>query len=164
MPEGVKQTEIDPLTGQIAAVDSASKRAELFVNGTGPGSETLEGTEDTAEEPSTDGQETNKTPSLEPAGLPDTPPPEAPRAKPTPKDSRSRIDDSFENGTSPKLQGTITLDIDPTTGLIAVDSCPVIRTKTFIIGQEPRKYCGPEYHKKPQPSPPNATRARLINP
>src|SRR6185369_15571302 len=51
MPEGVKQTEIDPLTGQIAAVDSASKRAELFVNGTGTGSETLEGSEDTAEEP-----------------------------------------------------------------------------------------------------------------
>jgi hypothetical protein len=63
------------------------------------------------------------------------------------------------------LQGTITLDIDPTTGLIAVDSCPVIRTRTFIIGQEPKKYCGPEYHKKAQPSPPApGTRARVVNP
>jgi hypothetical protein len=71
----------------------------------------------------------------------------------------------FNDGeASPKLQGTITLDIDPTTGLIAVDSCPVIRTKTFIIGQEPRKYCGPEYHKKAQPSPAPAARTRLANP
>jgi hypothetical protein len=64
-----------------------------------------------------------------------------------------------------RLQGTVTLDIDPTTGLIAVDSCPVIRTKTFLIGQEPKKYCGPEYHKKAQPSPPSpSTRARIVNP
>ena len=56
--------------------------------------------------------------------------------------------DSYEPATIDKLQGTITLDIDPTTGLIAVDSCPVIKTKTFVIGQEPKRYCGPEYHKK----------------
>ena len=62
-----------------------------------------------------------------------------------------------------KLQGTITLDVDPATGLIAVDSCPVIRTKTFIIGQEPRKYCGPEYHKK-APPPPATSRARVNTP
>ena len=29
-----------------------------------------------------------------------------------------------------------------------MDSCPVIKTRTFAIGQEPKKYCGPEYHKK----------------
>jgi formylglycine-generating enzyme required for sulfatase activity len=46
-----------------------------------------------------------------------------------------------------RLEGTITLDIDPTTGLIAVESCPVIRTRTFPLGTEPRKYCGPEYHR-----------------
>ena len=38
------------------------------------------------------------------------------------------------------------MDIDPATGLIAVESCPVIRTKTFTLGTEPKKYCGPEYH------------------
>jgi hypothetical protein len=59
--------------------------------------------------------------------------------------------DSYESATINKLPGTITLDIDPATGRIAVDSCPVIKTKTFIIGQEPRKYCGPEYHQKPKP-------------
>src|SRR5689334_24947292 len=45
------------------------------------------------------------------------------------------------------LEGTITLDIDPTTGLIAVETCPIIRTKTFVLGTEPKKYCGPEYHR-----------------
>ncbi|HZE64293.1 MAG TPA: penicillin-binding transpeptidase domain-containing protein, partial [Pyrinomonadaceae bacterium] len=167
LPEGVQQKDIDPTTGQIAQADSTNKRAELFVNGTGPGSENAEVTEEMAQQPgATDGQETNKDPSIEPAVLPDTPPPETPKAKPTPKnDSRSKSDgrDFYEDG-SPKLQGTITLDIDPTTGLIAVESCPVIRTKTFVIGQEPKKYCGPEYHKKPQPSPTAGTRSRVVNP
>ena len=114
----------------------------------------------------TDGEETNKNPNIEPAVLPDTQPPESPRPKPTPKsESRTKSDgrDFYDDG-SPKLQGTITLDIDPTTGLIAVESCPVIRTKTFIIGQEPKKYCGPEYHKKTQPSPTPGTRSRVVNP
>jgi penicillin-binding protein 1B len=167
MPEGVQQQDIDPTTGQTAQADSPNKRAELFINGTGPGSDTVGATEDVAQEPATsDGQETNKDPNIEPAALPDTQPPETPRAKPTPKgDSRTKSDgrDFYEDG-SPKLQGTITLDIDPTTGLIAVESCPVIRTKTFVIGQEPKKYCGPEYHKKPQPSPAAGTRSRVINP
>src|SRR6266404_2925215 len=167
MPEGVQLKDIDPTTGQIAQADAANKRAELFINGTGPGSETTEATEDTAQQPgATDGQETSKDPNLEPAVLPDTQPPESPRPKPTPKtETRSKSDgrDFYEDG-SPKLQGTITLDIDPTTGLIAVESCPVIRTKTFIIGQEPKKYCGPEYHKKTQPSPSPVTRSRLANP
>jgi hypothetical protein len=46
------------------------------------------------------------------------------------------------------LEGTITLDIDPQTGLIAVETCPVIRTKTFVLGTEPKKYCGPQYHQR----------------
>ena len=166
MPEGVQQKEIDPTTGQLAQADSANKRAELFVNGSVPGTDTVEESEDMAEQPASDGEEPNKDPNIEPAVLPDTPPPEPPRAKPTPKnDPRARSDgrDFYEDG-SPKLQGTITLDVDPTTGLIAVESCPVIRTRTFIIGQEPRKYCGPEYHKKPQPSPASATRSRVVNP
>ena len=92
--------------------------------------------------------------------------PEAPRAKPTPKGElrpKNNSREPYDGDSSPKLQGTITLDIDPTTGLIAVDSCPVIRTKTFIIGQEPKKYCGPEYHKKAQPSPSPVMRMRVVN-
>ena len=153
---------IDPATGQLAKVDTVTKRTELFINGTSPGSESAETTDDIAQDPSAQPEEDRQT---EPAGLPEPQPSESPKPKPTPKadaNTKSRVLSDGES--SEKLQGTITLDIDPTTGLIAVESCPVIRTKTFIIGQEPKKYCGPEYHKKAQPSPPNTTRARVVNP
>lgn len=145
MPDGVQQTEIDPATGVIAQADSTTKRGEYFINGTLPGQN--DGTEDTAEDSQSNGEE----PQIEPASLP----PDLPRAKPTatPKNEKELLKgkaatENYEPATLDKLQGTITLDIDPTTGLIAVDSCPVIKTKTFNIGQEPRRYCGPEYHKK----------------
>jgi len=168
MPEGIQQADIDPATGQLAKADATSKRGELFINGTLPGAESTEPGDDLAQEPAAiDGDENSTAPQTEPAKLPEPPPLEPPRTKPTPKiEARSKLDSrGFDDGDSaPKLQGTITLDIDPATGLIAVDSCPVIRTRTFIIGQEPRKYCGPEYHKKAQLSPPAAgTRARVVN-
>ena len=145
VPGGIQQEEIDPATGLLAKADSANKRTELFINGTAPGSEGAAPNEDMADQ-TTDRTE-QETPQTEPASLPPEPLPEPPKTKPTPKSKDVYDDDSLT-----KLQGTITLDIDPTTGLIAVDSCPVIRTKTFIIGQEPKKYCGPEYHtKKPKP-------------
>src|SRR5262249_27484204 len=131
--------------------------------GTVPG-EKGSNSEETAQEPSTDAAESDRNSQIEPAALP---PSENPKNKPTPKtDSKAKSHDALDGGdSSEKLQGTITLDIDPTTGLIAVDSCPVIRTKTFAIGQEPKKYCGPEYHKKSQPTPPPPnTRARVVNP
>ena len=163
MPEGLQQTEIDPTTGQLAKAESTSKRTEFFINGTLPGSESnLEG--DMAQEPSADGngEENDELRQTEPANLPDLPA-EPPKAKPTPKgDAKGKGRDYYDADSSSKLQGTITLDIDPTTGLIAVDSCPVIRTRTFIIGQEPKKYCGPEYHKKASPTP--TTRARANSP
>jgi hypothetical protein len=158
MPEGVQQAEIDPTTGQLAKADTITKRPEFFISGTLPG-ENADATDEIALEPPAP---INGDPQTEPATLPEPLPTEPPRAKPTPK---SRLDnrDSYLDGDS-RLQGTITLDIDPTTGLIAVDSCPIIRTKTFIIGQEPKKYCGPEYHKKAQPTPAPASRVRLANP
>lgn len=166
-PEGIQQADIDPTTGQIAKAEDLNKRPELFINGTLPTENSEAASEDMAEKPSqVDGQENEETRETEPATLPETPPPESPRAKPTPKaDTKLKTSPrDYDEDSSPKLQGTITLDIDPTTGLIAVDSCPVIRTKTFIIGQEPKKYCGPEYHKKAQPSPATANRARVVNP
>jgi penicillin-binding protein 1B len=145
-PAGIQQEDIDPTTGLLAKSDSTSKRSELFINGTAPGSENAEANEDMADQ-TTDGTEEETNRQTEPASLPPELPPEPPKPKPTPKPKEDYDDES-----ATKLQGTITLDIDPTTGLIAVDSCPVIRTKTFIIGQEPKKYCGPEYHnKKPKP-------------
>ncbi len=164
MPEGIQQTEIDPTTGQLASAASTSKRTEIFINGTSPGSENNEQT-DMAQEPATDGdgEDNNGLRQTEPANLPELPP-EPAKPKPTPKsDAKAKGHDYLDGDSSSKLQGTITLDVDPTTGLIAVDSCPVIRTKTFIIGQEPKKYCGPEYHKKSPSAPPNA-RAKANGP
>jgi penicillin-binding protein 1B len=145
MPDGVQQTDIDPATGVVAQADATTKRGEYFINGTLPGQ--TDETADTAEESSSNEEE----PQIEPASLPPDLP--RPKATPTPKNDKDLLKnkphtDSYEPAAIDKLQGTITLDIDPTTGLIAVDSCPVIKTRTFIIGQEPRKYCGPEYHKK----------------
>jgi len=149
-PAGIQQEEIDPATGLLAKADSTSRRTEFFINGTAPGSENVEANQDMADQTS-DGTEEETDRQIEPASLPPELPPE-PKAKPTP-----RAKDPYDGDSATKLQGTITLDIDPTTGLIAVDSCPVIRTKTFIIGQEPKKYCGPEYHtRKPSPSPATA--------
>ena len=70
----------------------------------------------------------------------------------------------FTTAVKTDSEGTITLDIDPTTGLIAdPDVCPIIRSKTFIIGQEPRRYCGPQYHTN-KTIEPSATRPRTVNP
>jgi len=145
MPDGVQQTEIDPATGVVAQADTTTKRGEYFINGTLPGQ--TDGAGDMADDSSSSEEDSQIVPASLPPDLPRS------RATPTPRNEKDLLknktqNDSYEPAAIDKLQGTITLDIDPTTGLIAVDSCPVIKTKTFIIGQEPRKYCGPEYHKK----------------
>jgi membrane carboxypeptidase/penicillin-binding protein len=129
MPPGVEQVEINPKTGAPTAPGDTEKRVEFFINGTGPN--------DTA------------TPDEEatPVELPSPSPfeqtyPEAPIPAPTLSPTPRRAPTLPDSG----LEGTITLDIDPQTGLIAVETCPVIRTKTFVLGTEPKKYCGPQYH------------------
>src|SRR5438034_7513604 len=67
MPDGVQQTEIDPTTGDLAKADTPNKRAELFINGTTPGTETVEGSEDTAEESSEESGSSEKENQIEPA-------------------------------------------------------------------------------------------------
>jgi len=84
-----------------------------------------------------------------------------PEPSPLPSPHKSKVEVRPDDGA--RLEGTITLDIDPTTGLIAVETCPVVRTKTFVLGTEPRKYCGPEYHKA-KTNEPSATRPRVVNP
>ncbi len=139
MPEGIKQLEINPKTGELAAPDDADKRTEFFINGTAPGAASTASPEEAA---SPEGDENSTTPDSE-APLPEASPSPSTRAKTSAK-SEGRVGYPAEGG---RLEGTITLDIDPTTGLIAVETCPVIRTKTFVLGTEPKKYCGPEYHK-----------------
>lgn len=153
MPAGVEQVAINPKTGGPASSDEADKRIELFINGTSP---QVASDLEPEEEPMPEPLETPTAidPSLPPVLLPEPLPSPSPRRTP-----RSEL----RTGESGRLEGTITLDIDPTTGLIAVETCPVIRTRTFVLGTEPRKYCGPEYHQRTLPLP-QGTRPRLTNP
>ena len=154
MPEGIEEVAINPKTGGPASADDPDKRIELFINGTSP-----QVASDLQSEPEASPETDETAPPPPDQALPPTTaeplPTPSPRAK-LPK-SELRTDQSG------RLEGTITLDIDPTTGLIAVESCPVIRTRTFVLGTEPRKYCGPEYHQRPLASP-QPSRPRLTNP
>jgi penicillin-binding protein 1B len=149
MPAGIEQVEIDPKTGELATADTLEKRTELFINGTGPNhteSAAVEEASPAEEVPVPEARPVNPgegeiTPSPSPSPSPPA------HAKPSPEGAR--------------LEGTITLDIDPTTGLIAVETCPVVRTKTFVLGTEPKKYCGPQYHKARVPDP-SESRPRVV--
>lgn len=132
MPEGVQQVEINTKTGELATAEDTERRTELFINGTGPGNVT----ENPEEEASPDSEEGVDTQLPEGQEVPDATPPPLPSP-------RSRVTTTPQ---SDRLEGTITLDVDPSTGLIAVETCPVVRTRTFALGTEPKKYCGPEFH------------------
>jgi penicillin-binding protein 1B len=157
MPEGLQQAEIDTRTGKLATEETPNenRRKELFISGTAPsspGEGIMEEVTDTEESNAQD----ETSPELGP--LPDASPQATPRSKLAPKT------DAQGDGTT-RLEGTITLDVDPSTGLIADPNvCPVIRSKTFILGQEPRKYCGPQYHGGRAPNPSSATRPRTVSP
>jgi penicillin-binding protein 1B len=150
MPDGVRQEEIDTTTGKLATAESTGKRTELFIAGTAPSTDA----EAPAEEPTA--PEINPGEGLDLPPLPDAAPEATPRTRPAPKLEGRGVPQS--DGTT-RLEGTITLDIDPTTGLIAAPTCPIIRSKTFIIGQEPREYCGPQYHNGSLPKPPPRQRS-----
>jgi penicillin-binding protein 1B len=147
MPEGIQEAEIDPTTGELSTPESLNKRTELFINGTLP----TPASTGTPEEEATPGAEDTPIPEstqqVPPPQLVPTPTPR-PKAAPRPGEEGAR------------LEGSITLDIDPSTGLIAVETCPVIRTKTFVIGTEPRTYCGPEYHRSRNVDP--GSRPRVV--
>ena len=149
MPEGIEQVAINPQTGEIAAEDDPERRIELFINGTSSATEPVATPE---EEPTPEDENTEPLP--EPSD--DYMPAPLPSPSPTPRKGTGSIDAG-----APRLEGTITLDIDPNTGLIAVESCPVIRTKTFVIGTEPRQYCGPQYHRA-RPADAAGTRPRVV--
>ena len=149
MPEGIQQVNIDILTGKLASADDPNKRTEFFINGTAPNADTEAAVEETPTPEDGQPPPSDAAPAYQPGPLPLPSPTPTPRKQLKGEGRELSVEDA-----PTKLEGTITLDIDPTTGLIAVDSCPVIRTRTFVIGQEPKKYCGPEYHTgKRAPSP-----------
>jgi penicillin-binding protein 1B len=145
MPAGIEQVAITPKTGEIATEDDPERRIELIINGT---------TSATTPTPSPEEEPTPEDETL------DTIPEPGTEYVPTPFPSPTVTPRRSADVNSPRLEGTITLDIDPATGLIAVETCPVIRTKTFVIGTEPRQYCGPEYH-RPRTTDPSGTRPRV---
>ncbi|HKZ81467.1 MAG TPA: PBP1A family penicillin-binding protein [Pyrinomonadaceae bacterium] len=147
MPEGIQQIEINPQTGEPARPEDPEKRLELFLNGTAPGTASEDVNEDLA--PDSAAEETPEAGSE--SGV-------LPEPSPSPPGKGQK-----DSGGGTRLEGTITLDIDPTTGLIAVETCPVVRTKTFVLGTEPKKYCGPEHHRG-KPLDPSETRPRVVNP
>jgi penicillin-binding protein 1B len=158
MPGGLETAEIDTRTGELASADSPNKRTELFLSGTAPTSGSNAASEDQTQAEGDNGKGDGGF-DYEPAPLPEIQPEATPR-KPPKLEGRGVP----QQDGSTRLQGTITLDIDPTTGLIADPAvCPIIRSRTFIIGQEPRKYCGPEYHngRTVQPS---ESRPRVVSP
>ncbi len=144
MPSGIEQVAINPKTGGPADEADPEKRIELFINGTSP----QVASEETETEPTPEVEETPAVQEVPPTLV-------EPSPSPTPKKA-PRME--LRTGEGGRLEGTITLDIDPTTGLIAVESCPVIRTRTFVLGTEPKKYCGPEYHQRALPTPQSTRR------
>lgn len=152
MPAGIQQAVVDPQTGLLAAVDSLNKRVELFIGGTAP--TVVSEAPLTDEEPLLDGEATGTDGEgydYEPAPLPSLPrPPQSPTLPDI--DPRTRNAPRLEGESirqpdgSTRLMGTVTLDVDSTTGLIATESCPVVRSRSFPIGQQPNRYCGPQYH------------------
>jgi penicillin-binding protein 1B len=144
-PAGVEEVEINPKTGKPTVPEDTEKRTEYFINGTGPND---------AEVPQEEASPV-ELPSPSPIEQPYE---EAPIPSPSPSPSSRKAPALPDSG----LEGTITLDIDPTTGLIAVETCPVIRTKTFVLGTEPKKYCGPKYHQHNTIEPAPAARPRVV--
>jgi penicillin-binding protein 1B len=161
MPAGIEQVEIDPRTGQLASADDPVRRTELFLNGTAPDNEAAALVEGDELAPEAESEKGDNEFDYEPAPLPESSPDAGARPRQPPRlEGRGVVQ---EDGRA-RLQGTITLDIDPTTGLIAdPNACPVIRSKTFAIGQEPRRYCGPEYHGS-RVNLPSETRPRRATP
>jgi penicillin-binding protein 1B len=152
MPQGIQQIEINPKTGEAATPEDTEKRVELFLNGTGPSTSSDEIPEEEATpdlEPIPTPPESNPNPIIEPSPLPSP---------------RVRNDNRILSQEGSRLEGTITLDIDPSTGLIAVETCPIVRTKTFVLGTEPRKYCGPEYHRSRSISPSDSRPRTVASP
>ena len=143
MPAGVEPVEINPKTGKPTQSGDAEKRTEYFINGTGPNDS------DVPQEEASPVELPSPSPLQQPYE-------EAPIPSPSPSPTSRKAPPLPDSG----LEGTITLDIDPQTGLIAVETCPVIRTKTFVLGTEPKKYCGPKYHQHNTIEP--AARPRVV--
>ncbi len=124
----------------IAVVPVEFRRTELFVAGTIP--DKLSGTYNST------GDQPEVFPEPE-----ESPTPVNARPEPTPDEIYVEPNSPMrQNSSAPDQptikQRTIVLQICSETGLIAVQSCPHPRPKTFKVGEEPKEFCKPEYHLK----------------
>jgi penicillin-binding protein 1B len=146
VPAGLEQIDVNPKTGAPTQPGDTEKRVEYFINGTGPSDDAETPTEEAAPE-----ELPEPTPGIELQPMEPIP-----AVSPTPSPRRPAVisDD--------RLEVSITVDIDPTTGLLAAETCPIIRTKTYARGTEPKKYCGPEYHRGRTIEPAAPGRPRVV--
>jgi penicillin-binding protein 1B len=158
-PSDIEHADIDPSTGMLASADTTNKRTELFVRGTAPTQESAE------PEASATPEDLNLPGEQDPNTIPTPVPLEVPPfPEVTPAPGKRKGEGGATQPEDPShLSGTVTLDIDPTTGYIAAPTCPVVRTKTFVIGTEPHRHCGPQYHQN-QTFIPSETRPRRAQP
>ncbi|HEY0727217.1 MAG TPA: penicillin-binding transpeptidase domain-containing protein, partial [Pyrinomonadaceae bacterium] len=146
VPAGLEQIDVNPKTGAPTQPGDTEKRVEYFINGTGPGDGVEEPTEEATPE-----ELPEPTPGVELQPMEPIP-----TVSPTPSPRRAAVI------TDDRLEVSITVDIDPTTGLLAAETCPIIRTKTYARGTEPKKYCGPEYHRGRTIEPVPPARPRVV--
>lgn len=166
MPAGIQQVEIDPQTGGLASAYSLNRRTELFINGTAPIAPVAPSGEEFP--PGIDANEEfeyGPAPNLPPTTAPDGMSPPPPNDGTTPQRGRTPTLEGTgvpQTDGSTRLLRTISIDVCPTSNLLAAPTCPVERTQTFAIGQEPRRYCGPEHHAgRSPPPPPPSSRPRM---
>jgi penicillin-binding protein 1B len=119
MPGGIVTANIDPRTGCLAGSESVGSRQELFIAGTEPLSPCFE----------------EKMADTETVPEPDEPKP--PESLTLDKEVR---DESYDK---------ITVEVCTLTGLIASPYCPGAEKRTFELGKEPVRMCGPEFHRNP---------------
>ncbi len=161
MPTGVTQAEIDARTGGLIDPEAAAiidvngvvqnpvKRLELFVGNTAPIAPIVPTLDEYADETAfSEDYDATPVPDL-PVIEPSSRAPVAPLNLPNP--TRGRTPTLEGRGVllpdgSTRLVGTVTVDIDPTTGLLATSSCPVSRSKTYPLGQQPTRSCSAELH------------------
>ncbi|HJZ67030.1 MAG TPA: penicillin-binding transpeptidase domain-containing protein, partial [Blastocatellia bacterium] len=119
MPGGIVVANIDPRTGCLARSESSESRQEIFIAGTEPMSPCFE--ETVANTESTPGQDESKP------------------AEVLTMDKEAQ-DESYDK---------ITVEVCALTGLLASPYCPRTEKKTFELGKEPVRMCGPEFHRNP---------------
>jgi penicillin-binding protein 1B len=133
----------------VNIVPTEFRRTELFISGTIP-----------SRAPGIEATNSNE-PEIFP--IPENSP-AAPQTKDSPEQIYVEPDSPMREGSSAPpstAQKTIILQICSETGLIAAPSCPHPRPKIFKIGDEPKQFCKPEYHRQtsvppnPQTSQPN---------